>query len=364
LGVKLTVTIKLLPTREQEKALKETLRYSNEAANAISEVAWERKAFGQYKLHKLSYHEVKVRFDLSAQMVVRAIAKVADAYKLDKERKRVFKPFGSIAYDDRILRYFDEAVSIWTVAGRQRVPFVCDERAREMLKSRQGESDLLCRDGKWYLVATVNVEEPPPGASEDWLGVDLGIKNIAADSDGEVYSGSQLKGLRHRYARIRTRLQARKTEAAHKLLQKRKQKERRMAQHINHVISKRIVRKAQDTKRGVSLEDLKWIRARITARKPQRRTLHSWSFGQLRSFIEYKAKLAGVPVLFVDPRNTSRTCPECGCVDKRNRPTRDSFRCVSCSFAGEADTVAAVNIGRAAVNQPYLVCGATAVSHN
>ena len=123
---------------------------------------------------------------------------------------------------------------------------------------------------------------------------------------------------------------------------------------MNHEISKRIVSKAQRTNSGIALENLKGIRERTRVRKSQRRTMHSWSFHQLREFVCYKAALAGVSVVFVDPRNTSRKCPDCGCVDKRNRPERDTFRCVSCSFAGEADSIAAVNIGRAAVDRPNL----------
>ncbi|MER3402668.1 MAG: transposase, partial [Armatimonadota bacterium] len=76
---------------------------------------------------------------------------------------------------------------------------------------------------------------------------------------------------------------------------------------------------------------------------------------QLRSFIEYKARLAGVPVVIVDPRNTSRTCPACGHVAKANRPTQAEFRCVECGFAGPADAIAAENIRRAVVMRPYAV---------
>jgi putative transposase len=292
--MKLRSQVKLLPTREQSEVLKDTLRVSNMAANEISEIAWEHRSFGQYKLHSLAYHPIKESSGLSSQMVIHAIAKVADAYKLYKKRKRTFKPLGAIAYDDRILSWKDSEVSIWTTARRQAIPFVCGERTRELLKFRQGESDLLYRDGKWFLLATINVEEPLPRTPEDWIGIDLGIKNIAVDSTGETHSGSQLKGLRHRYARTRSRLQARQTEAAHKLLKKRKHKEARMARHVNHEISKRIVSKAQRTNSGIALEDLKGIRE------------------------------------------------------------RDTFRCVSCSFAGEADSIAAVNIGRAAVDRPNL----------
>ncbi len=123
---------------------------------------------------------------------------------------------------------------------------------------------------------------------------------------------------------------------------------------MNHRISEMLVVKAKDTGRGIALEDLKGIRERITVRKAQRRTQHSWAFHQLRSFIEYKARIAGVPVVLVHPRNTSRTCPNCGHCDKKNRPTRDHFHCQSCGFAGPADGIPAVNIrGRDEVMQPY-----------
>jgi hypothetical protein len=65
---------------------------------------------------------------LSAQVVVRVIAKVAKAYKLDHSRQRRFAPLGSLAYDERILRYRQDSVSIWTLAGRQEVAFVCGAR--------------------------------------------------------------------------------------------------------------------------------------------------------------------------------------------------------------------------------------------
>lgn len=91
-----------------------------------------------------------------------------------------------------------------------------------------------------------------------------------------------------------------------------------------------------------------------TVRKAQRRDRISWSFSQLRQFIEYKAAIAGVHVFLVDPRNTSRECIDCHHIDKRNRPSQSQFCCVVCGFAGHADHVAALNIrSRAAVNQPY-----------
>lgn len=350
--------MKLTPTPEQASALLATLKRANEAANAISKAAWEAQTFAQYHLHHLVYATARERFGLSAQVVVRLIAKVADAYKKDRKRERRFRKHGGIAYDDRILRYYSDRVSIWMVGGRERISFVCDERARNLLVHRQGESDLVYRDGQWYLLATVNCAEAPEREVDDWLGVDLGIVNIATDSDGTRHSGALINGVRRRHRRLRQRLQAKGTRSAKRLLKRRCRKERRFARHLNHCISKSIVATAQGTGRGIALEVLKGIRDRVTARKPQRAALHNWAFGQLRAFVEYKARRAGVPVVLIDPRNTSRTCPGCGHVAAANRKSQAHFSCVSCSLAGNADHFAAINIGRrAAVSQPHAADG-------
>ena len=143
-------------------------------------------------------------------------------------------------------------------------------------------------------------------------------------------------------------------KAAKRLLKKLSGKEARFARPVNHTISKQVVQTAQDTQRDIALEDLGGIRVRVTVRRSQRASLHSWSFYQLRAFLEYKSKLAGVKLMAVDPRNTSRTCPACGCVAKQNRPNQSTFKCVICGFSGLADQIASENIRRLAVNRAYL----------
>jgi IS605 OrfB family transposase len=354
--VKLIVPLKLLPSPEDHAALLSTLERANDAANVMSRVAWETRTLGQYALQKATYYDIKARFGLTAQLVVRVTSKVVDAYKLDRKRLRVFRRHGSIAYDDRILRYGTDRVSIWTVEGRRAIPFVCDDRSRRLLAFRQGESDLVYRDDAWYLFATVNVEEPPEAEAEDVIGVDLGVVNLAVDSDGRRHSGTHVNRLRKRHRRLRAKLSAKWTASSRRLYRKRRRKERRFATHVNHRISKQIVAEAQRTKRAIALEDLQGIRTRVRVRQPQRATLHSWSFFQLRSLIAYKARLAGVKVIFVDPRNTSRTCPGCGHCAKENRPDQATFLCQRCGLAGLADLIAALNIrvrGWAAVSQPH-----------
>ena len=123
--MKLIAQVKLLPRPEQTTALWQTLEQANAACQFISSTAWETHTFRQYDLHHKCYRAVREQFGLSAQLTVRAIAKVADAYKLDRKAKRTFKPAGSIAYDDRILswRIQNQTVSIWTVNGHRQTAY-------------------------------------------------------------------------------------------------------------------------------------------------------------------------------------------------------------------------------------------------
>jgi IS605 OrfB family transposase len=109
--------------------------------------------------------------------------------------------------------------------------------------------------------------------------------------------------------------------------------------------------------RGIVLEDLKGIRDRIAVRRIQRATFSAWSFHQLRSFVTYNAQEAGVLVLFVDPRNTSRTCPACGYVDPASRKSQSVFSCVKCEHSWLADHFAALEIQRRAAWKPATLLG-------
>jgi putative transposase len=353
--MKLTMQVKLLPTPEQSASLLATMEQFNAACNVLAVVAFGKQCANKIELQKLSYHDIRRDFGLSAQMTVRAIAKVVEVYKRDKSIQPKFRPHGSIVYDERILSWKgSDRVSILTIDGRAVMPWVTGAYQQARMDRVRGQADLIYRDGKFFLHVTIDVGDVPPGDPSEYLGVDLGLKNIASDSDGDTYSGAHLANLRNRHARLRAKLQKKGTKSAKRLLKKRRLKERRFAADVNHCISKAIVRKALDTGRGISVEELTGIRERTTVRKAQRRAHHSWGFSQLRMFLTYKAGLSGVPLVAVDPRNTSRTCPECGSVDKKNRPTRDLFHCRTCGHQAPADATAAIIIGRrAAVMRPH-----------
>lgn len=115
-----------------------------------------------------------------------------------------------------------------------------------------------------------------------------------------------------------------------------------------HEVSRRLVDSVLpgDT---LAFADLTGIRANTTRRGKEARHLHNlWPYGMLRSFVTYKAALKGVNVVFVDPRNTSKSCSRCGHCYKKNRKTQALFRCVGCGYTTNADANAAVNIAQRA----------------
>src|SRR5215469_11723246 len=122
--MKQTLLVKLAPTPEQHTALLRTLEAFNAACNAIAQVAFAKHSASKIDLQKLVYYDIRQRFVLSAQMTIRAIAKVAEAYKRDKSIKPHFRPHGAMVYDERICNFpTPDRVSLLTLDGRVIVPF-------------------------------------------------------------------------------------------------------------------------------------------------------------------------------------------------------------------------------------------------
>ena len=320
-------------------------------------MAWDKQVFGQFQIHKFAYRHIRETTNLGAQMVVRAIRKVADSYKLDRQTRRKYSWKGGFPYDNRILKWYTDrkAVSIWTIEGRQFIPYQSGKHQDALLEVQKGESDLTYYKGEFYLFASCEIDEPPPGEFTDIIGVDMGITNIVATSDGDIETSNQINNVRQQYAKRRAILQSVGTKSAKSRLKKISKKESNFKKDTNHRISRRLVDLAKRTNRAIAIENLKGIRKKTRVRKGQRARHTGWSFFQLRQFIEYKAALVGVMVFTVDPKYTSQECSQCGCIAKANRKNQSEFVCVECGYSIHADLNAAINIGsRAAFNQPIV----------
>jgi len=197
--------------------------------------------------------------------------------------------------------------------------------------------------GEEYAHVSVEVDEPLQYNTGKYLGVDLnttGHVAVAADPEsGKVWKlGKQAYHVHRKYRNIRRRLQRQGTLRKAKAI---KNRESSIIRNLNHHISKKIVEIAKASNRVIKLEDLTYIRKRAKTSKSSRYSLNSWSFYQLQSMIEYKARLLGVVVCHVDPAYTSKECSRCKALGDRDGK---KFKCPYCEHVENADANAAFNI--------------------
>ena len=195
---------------------------------------------------------------------------------------------------------------------------------------------------KEYIFVSVTVPEEAPMETNKWIGVDLNttghVAVMANPETGKVKKlGKKAEHMHKKYKNIRKRLQKAGKYGVVKRLKKR---ESHIVKDLNHKISREIVDTAKEEGKGIKLEKLKGIR-KAKSRRTFRYSLHSWSFYQLQDMIEYKAKLLGVPIEYVDPAYTSQRCSRCGVIGKR---IGKAFNCSKCGAVDHADVNASFNI--------------------
>jgi putative transposase len=345
----ITAKLRLYPDDQQAAQLSETIRQMNLAANYAAQMAFSEKVYSLRDIHRLCYYELRSRFGLKAEQAIRAIGKVVAAFAIDRTKCPDFSVTGSINLDAHLYRINDSQARITTLVGRTGIPFACPDCHKHLLSRRMGEAQLVHRDGQFYLHVTVEVEPEPAITPTGCIGVDLGIVQIATTSEGEQFSGEQTKRHRRKCQQAIRTYQKRNTRNAKRRLKKLSKRESRFQKNENHRIAKQIVARAKALQFGIAIENLTGIRQRLLEQPVNRLLkiqLGNWAFAHLRFCIEYKARLAGVPVVVVDPRNTSRTCSQCGYCDKANRTSQSKFSCHACFYTTNADYNAACNIGR------------------
>jgi IS605 OrfB family transposase len=334
-----TIKCKLEVNRQEREAILETINRFTQACNDALFIAREKKIWNRYKLHHPCYYSLKERYNLTANYVIRAIARVCAKRK---RRPKIFKA-RSLDLDKDLFRFIEKKkmISLATVNGRLKLKLSIGNYQRGLLKGQKPTSATLIykkRKKEFYINFVLKNPIKTPFGTKP-IGVDLGINNIATSSNGLRFSGKEAQYIRRHYQKVRSSLQAKGTKGAKRALIRLSGRERRWMTSLNHIISRKIV---DSLRKGefIAMEKLTYIRERVKARRKQRYILHSWSFGQLQSFIEYKALEKGIPVVYINPRDTSKTCSRCGEIGHRSSFL---FSC-SCGYSNHADFNASYNI--------------------
>jgi IS605 OrfB family transposase len=382
-----TICIKL-DVAGNEAVLAETQRRFNEAATFVAGICWQEGITNTNTAHHRVYGQTRTCFGLGAQLAICTRAKAMEAIKAVKtedaqklarwrsanarRRKKgrrelpppepgncpAFGPRASIRYDARTYRLLSlDRVSLNTVGGRIIARLLPGRRQHGMLVDPDwhiGGAELVWRKGVYYLHVTQTKDAPKPRETSDVLGIDLGICTVAMDSQGEPFTGKEIRQKRAQYVARRAALQRVGTRSAKRRLKQMSGRERRWMSDVNHSIAKTLIQKSVASHKALALEDLTGIReGEVTVRREQRFERHTWAFYQLRQFLTYKAALVGVPVFLVDPACTSQTCSRCWYCDPANRQSQSSFRCRQCGFSCHADYNAAINIREVARQAAY-----------
>lgn len=369
----LTVSCKVQVTTEQVAKIDATLQAFADACEYVNKTA-PPTLVNELAMQSLVYHSVRALFGLSSQLAIHAVRRVSGNRKTAKQKGFAVRKFAatSATYDVRTFsfREKDWTVSLTLIGGRERFILKIGNYQRGLLKGQNPKTATLVKrnNGTYYLNIQLESEPPIPEKTDCVLGVDLGRTDLAVTSDGDKFSGQSITNIRDKYARVRAQLQyksAKGTRSSRRrcrqLQQQLSGKERRFQQNVNHVTSYQIVKSAKDNNQIIALEKLTGIRERtntLPRSKRERRLSNSWSFYQLRQFMDYKAIKFGVKLVLVDPRYTSQTCHNCLHIHPvRGESYRSSkkFVCGHCGWIGDADLNGAKNIsaiGAVIVNQP------------
>jgi putative transposase len=232
------------------------------------------------------------------------------------------------------IKFFEETNSIWISCLKlhleNTIPY-------NFTKINQVELD------NEYCSIAVTILAQPEMIPQSCIGVDRNTTgHIAVTANlntGKIEKfGKKAIHIHKKYSAIRKQLQK---EGKFRDLKKTKGRESNIVKDLNHKISRKLVDMAKDQNAALVFEDLKGISKKNKQSHSFKYALHSWSFYQLQQFVEYKAKLLGVPVLYVDPAYTSQDCSICGARGQRNGK---EFKCPVCGHVDHADVNAAFNI--------------------
>jgi putative transposase len=377
-----TVRIQLHPTPEQAIALQETLQQFTEAFNTVCAYGWQRHEKNGIRLHHATYRSTKEACPgLVSDLLIQARVKANEALKsaftwkakherayqkrVAKARKRgkpipAFKPVRcpqsiscAVRYNVHTysLKWESQTVRLSTTQGKMSLPFTVPALCQHYIGYKVATADLLYRKGKFWLHVVVDVPAPTVEKSSIVIGIDLGLNHPAVTSTRQFLGSPHWKEVDHRAFRLRRQLQSNGSKSAKRHLKKLSKKQQRFHRDCDHVLSKRIIQTAPIGSTLV-LENLSHIRdnskmgrgKKGSKQRDTKRRLHSWTFAQLYSFIEYKAEARGIEVVKTDPRHTSQTCSRCGFQHRANRRTQSLFLCKSCRYTLNADYNASKNI--------------------
>ena len=349
--MQLSETVKLYMTKEQEILVKTTMVEYINTVNQLVSIAMSGTPINKYTTADV---DANLPSAISNQCIRDAKSIVKKHNKLIRQTKVENKP--TVPVLKKPCFYINNQnfklngniieVPIWVDGKSKRIKIrtAMTDRQKEIFsKSKLGTMRIVYKGNRIVAQVIYRAVEEEHSSAGIVMGIDLGIKcpAVSYNTDGSVKfygNGRKNKYIRRRYQSLRKKLQKKKQIKALKHMGN---KEQRIMNDIDHKISHEIIKTAiAHNVKLIKLERLSNIRSTTRTSRKNNRNLHNWSFHRLTQYIEYKAKLAGIKVEYVNPAYTSQKCPVCGHIYHAN----DRKYTCTCGYHTHRDLLGAINI--------------------
>ena len=348
--VKLTASFKLDGLLPQD--IFSTYR---EVLSHLLNYAWEKRITSFRRLKAEKYYELRAKYpSLPSHYIYTACQMACSIYKgfrklkrrgLAKAEKPVFKR-QVVMLDDHLFSLDLENWESSIAVENRRVKLkllhgTYHEKFKEM---KVGQAWLVKKEDGFYLKAVFSRAVELTEVNGKAIAVDINENNVAFGSEKHVDNKeTRERAIRTAYFLKRRRLQSKPRLNEKPLLAKYRGRERRRVEDACHKIANQIIAEAEKVRAStVVLENLKNMRKKSGGSKAINGRLNRWSFRKLQNIIEYKAKLAGLNVKYVNARGSSSLCPKCGVRLSPNGYRR--MKCPECGLEEDRDIVAVKNL--------------------
>jgi putative transposase len=347
---------------EPNDELRKLLEDFRDMVNFCIDYAYRRRITSYAKLRKGVYEEWKRRWSFSTHFCHSA-CKIALAMLKTYRRKRREDKLEAkklfMQLDPQLYKFYGDKIRI---SIKPRKFIFIDLKYGEYQKRfidawREGKlktGEITVNETKVIIPFKKEVDMQNP---KDWIAIDINESNVTAVSSNPhiLKIDHELRTIHTTYFNVRRnvqRLAKHKPMTAQRLLKKYSGREKARAKDLCHKISREVVDFAKQHGFGILMEDLKGIRKRINKGRMLNRRLHSWNFRKLQFYIEYKAKLEGLPVVYVNPKGTSTLCPICGEKLIASNGHRQ-LKCSKCGYEEDRDVTACLNMLRMRGLHPF-----------
>jgi putative transposase len=363
--ITLTARFKVDLTDVDEAAISEIRHLFAEYRRIVNELiehAHSHRTTSFISLHHAKYRELRQRYPtLPSHYIFTACRHAASIYKsfielkklgMCEREKPIFKG-RAIWLDSTLFKLDIEGwrVSIIVHGGRWVTLRLLHGKYHDRFRGmRLGEARLVLRDDSSLYLNVVfrrAVVLPEISADAKIIAIDIN-ENVVVYGNNEFTKRIETDEgiIRTRYFLKRRRIQSkiRGKELRRKLLEKYKGRERHRVKEIYYRAAKEIISKAREVGATVIvMEGLKVYKEDKDSRELNGR-IHRWGYRKFQQILEYQAKLHGLNVKYVDPRNTSRICPVCGSELKESSNGRRLMRCQRCGLEEDRDVIAVKNL--------------------